>query len=164
MVAVSRGYNNTNARPQASDKVRFAHLIWLYHQPSKTGNTMNKKDSYPWYILRCILCDIAIYLFMIIAVSFSLYLTFTRYNDAVDWFARSGSLIVICAGAVEYRRLNIYQKHPFNNVISKSLTDIFLVDKIVIIFKFLELFSDKCALFIMITGTIIWGYGDIPFR
>jgi hypothetical protein len=101
---------------------------------------------------------------MFISVFFSLYLTFIHYKGACDWFARSGSIIVICAGVVEYRRLNIYSKYPFNETIKKSLTDIFLVDKIVNVFKRLELFSNKCALFIMILGTIVWGFGDIPFK
>ena len=81
------------------------------------------------------------------------------YLGENDWFQRSGSIIVAIADNQEYRHQNEYS----NSATRKSTIDGSLTFSGS---KFIMKTYDyvwKVNYVLLIIGTLVWGYGDIPF-
>lgn len=94
----------------------------------------------------------------VIAVVVSAILSF--YASDGHWFQRSGSLIVLFSVMLEFRQLRIMDRlrlhaphigvggvsFPTNNIPGQRLM------------------LHRAAVSAIVAGTLIWGYGDIPFE
>jgi len=78
-------------------------------------------------------------------------------SKEILWFGRSGSLVVLFAVVLEYRQQLLTEATQINNAFGKPL------------FKSGKEMNEVrrsfhiTALSLSVIGTIIWGYGDIPF-
>jgi len=120
---------------------------------------MSKKLSassnsiYPFYFNWLLI------LLMITIVIISLVASYHSYLGKHDWLQRSGSLIVVIAVIMEYMHLKIFDKAGTqSSVLNSSLS-----------FKGSKLITNmynsvwKVNYILLILGTVVWGYGDIPF-
>ncbi|MFT2097638.1 hypothetical protein ACMUMQ_04700 [Marinomonas sp. 2405UD66-6] len=110
-------------------------------------------------------------------------LSYVEFLDDIDWFARSGSLIVIVG--ILYTILEFYAHQDDHKVLKREAPNAYanlkyehkrLDEKKVKIWKQkaealeddlktgLEKRTMKHEGILLMTGTLIWGFGDLPFR
>ena len=85
-------------------------------------------------------------------------------EDVASWFQRSGSLMVLCAGILEYILFNITLSSTPQSGKKKQLY-VSVVKRYVVSPRYLRFIHTLkyIAAFIAIVGTVIWGYGDLIY-
>ena len=122
---------------------------------------MNNIDPYPWSIVRMYIPDIILFAMLLITLAISLFASIYHCGGSIDWFQRSGSVVTVLSAILEYRHLNIFEKSPTQQcVLSGSLSG---VPSMTFLAKIRQYIGSSC-LYTLAAGTIIWGYGDIPFK
>jgi hypothetical protein len=122
---------------------------------------MNKVDAYPWCIVLRYFPDIFLFIVIIFTVIVSFIANIYDYNNCNNWFQRSGSIVTVLSAIIEYRHLNIFKiSHVHKSVLSGELSEVLLMTR----FAKIRQYIGSSSLFTLIVGTIIWGYGDIPFN
>lgn len=121
---------------------------------------IDKTDQYPWDIVTPHIIDISLFIIMIVITLISLIASYYSFRFQGDWFQRSGSIIVLIAAVIEYRHLNFYSTPSQKSVISGGISG---VNGLAILSK-IRLRIGVYAIFYLVAGTLIWGYGDIPFK
>jgi len=120
---------------------------------------------------------------MLIICGVSFYWDAMRSNE-IYWFQRSGALIVLAGVALQYSKITSLWKnatHPPRlansdidpmipesarlvegmNPVVKNTRDLALQTHEIIAGKS---YKDSIAVLFIIVGTVIWAYGDIPFK
>lgn len=120
-----------------------------------------EKDRYPWDIVRPYFIDIALFILLWTFSVVSFCVTIYAYDGQIDWFQRSGATIVLLAAILEYRHLHIYSKPIHRAVQSGALTH---GKSLSFLSKFRDRAIGRCGIIYLVLGTLIWGYGDIPFK
>ncbi len=120
-----------------------------------------KDDPYPWEITRPYLIDIGLFLFMIIIGVASFYGSFIEWKCETNWFQRSGAILVLISAVLEYRHLNIYQKTHYHQAAASGGITRGRHLSVIIIGR---VFIGKLAIYTLVFGTFISGYGDLLFE
>jgi hypothetical protein len=79
-------------------------------------------------------------------------------NEPYFWFQRSGAVMVLFAAWAEYKLSHIY--NDINPPPSSYVAERRWGDKYGKEFKLIS----YAAVILIVAGTFIWGYGDIPFK
>jgi len=120
---------------------------------------MNNKLSASSTPIRPFYTNLLLIITMLLILTVSFIASTNTYLGEHDWLQRSGSLVVILAVYLEYRHLKIFSNSTIRNgTINGSLT--FFGSSIIM--KTYD-YVWKMNYFLLIIGTIVWGYGDIPF-
>jgi len=101
--------------------------------------------------------DILLILLSILPVLFSFAASVITSDG--QWFQRSGSLMVLFAALLEFRQMYFARPYPSNFMFINGKPQIMLPE--------LSLRRKQLglvALILVIVGTSIWGYGEIPFN
>ncbi len=124
---------------------------------------MNKSngDPYPWGLVFANSIDVVLFIILFGVGYVSYIASLNMLNGETDWFQRSGSIICLLSAIIEFRHFQIFKtNHVHISVMSGAMDDC----KILSIMSKLRLFVGNNAIYFLIIGTVIWGYGDIPFN
>lgn len=123
--------------------------------------TVNNVDPYPWSTVRMYIPDILLFAMLLITLAISFFASIYHYGGSIDWFQRSGSVVTVFSAILEYRHLNIFEKNSTQQcVLHGSISG---VPSMAYLAKIRQYIGSSC-LYTLAAGTIIWGYGDIPFN
>ena len=78
-------------------------------------------------------------------------------ENLASWFQRSGSVMTIISITIDVKLFSIYQWFHSSNSLSKKLED--FKERYYRNYKYMSLM----ALLLTVSGTLIWGYGDLIF-
>jgi hypothetical protein len=117
-------------------------------------------DPYPWEIVRPIILDIGLFIIMLAFTIASFYASVYTWKHDTEWFQRSGAIMVLIAAIIEYRHLNEYKVHYQQAAMSGGISrgwhlSILIKSRTVI---------GRLAIYCLVIGTVVWGYGDMPFK
>lgn len=116
--------------------------------------SVSSKLMWPFYI------NLLLIILMLFILIVSFVASSNIYLGKFDWLQRSGSIVVAVAVYLEFRHLNIFKNSASRSAtIDGSLT--FSGSKIIM--NTYEVIW-KINYFLLIIGTVVWGYGDIPFE
>ncbi|PSJ23566.1 hypothetical protein CVH10_01500 [Halomonas sp. ND22Bw] len=80
--------------------------------------------------------------------------------DGGGWFQRSGSLMVLFAAWLDFRQARLLaEASPEQRVELSLLMGLSRAQD-----DPRRVWFQRLAIWLLITGTVIWGYGDLPFR
>jgi hypothetical protein len=115
--------------------------------------SISSKSICPFYV------NWLLVLLMIIIIVTSIIASYYCYLGEYDWLQRSGSLVVAIAVILEYMHVKVFNPVGTQGGIldgGLSFNGSKLIAKV---YKSVW----KANYFLLILGTLIWGYGDIPF-
>jgi len=103
----------------------------------------------PWWRLRVDVLLLAAG-FLVAAIS---YIADARAGCPA-WFHRSGAVTVLLSGIVAYRSLSKHYEKLFSLPQRDTVLRTSRNQRII----------DSCTLGLSMLGTVVWGYGDLPFK
>ncbi len=106
------------------------------------------------------LIDLTLFMVLAILAALSLVASFNCYLGEPGWFQRSGSLIVVFGAIIQYRHFAFFRRNQEHNcLLAGTVSDA----------RVLTFMAKGChvmgliSIGLVIAGTVIWGYGDLPF-